>query len=96
MFMNTKAKEFLFTLLNTPSPAGFESEGQRIWMNYVGPYADSVENDAYGNVWATLSGDGSSARLMLEAPFKLRKRLPMGLAHEEQFGRGGELEGSPR
>ena len=65
--MNTKAKEFLFTLLNTPSPAGFESEGQKVWMNYVGSFADSLENDAYGNVWATLTGDGSSARIMLEA-----------------------------
>jgi putative aminopeptidase FrvX len=65
--MNAKAKEFLFALLNTPSPAGFESEGQKIWMNYVGSFADSVENDAYGNVWATLTGDGSSARIMLEA-----------------------------
>src|ERR1700760_1554651 len=65
--MNTKAKEFLFTLLNTASPTGFESEGQKRWMNYVGPFADSVENDAYGNVWATLTGDGSSARIMLEA-----------------------------
>src|SRR3984957_18062698 len=65
--MNTKAKEFLFTLLNAPSPAGFESEGQRVWMKYVGSFADSIENDAYGNVWATLTGDGSSARIMLEA-----------------------------
>jgi putative aminopeptidase FrvX len=65
--MNSKAKEFLFTLLNTPSPAGFESEGQKVWMKYVGSFADSLENDAYGNVWATLTGDGSSARIMLEA-----------------------------
>jgi putative aminopeptidase FrvX len=65
--MNTKAKEFLFTLLNTPSPAGFESEGQKVWMNYVGSFADSIENDAYGNAWATLNGSGSSARVMLEA-----------------------------
>ena len=65
--MNSKAKEFLFRLLNTPSPAGFESEGQRIWMNYVGPFADSIENDAYGNAWATVAGNGSSARIMLEA-----------------------------
>jgi putative aminopeptidase FrvX len=65
--MNTKAKEFLFTLLNTPSPAGFESEGQKVWMNYVGSFADSLENDAYGNAWATLNGSGSSARVMLEA-----------------------------
>jgi putative aminopeptidase FrvX len=65
--MNTKAKEFLLALLNTPSPAGFESEGQRTWMNYAGPLADSIENDAYGNVWATVAGNGSSARIMLEA-----------------------------
>jgi putative aminopeptidase FrvX len=65
--MNSKAKDFLFTLLNTPSPAGFESEGQKVWMNYVGSFADSLESDAYGNAWATLNGDGSSARVMLEA-----------------------------
>ena len=65
--MNTTAKEFLFRLLNTPSPAGFEIEGQRTWMNYVRPFADSIENDAYGNAWATLDGHGSSARIMLEA-----------------------------
>jgi putative aminopeptidase FrvX len=65
--MNTKAKEFLFELLNTASPTGFESEGQKTWMNYVKPFADSLENDAYGNAWATLAGDGSSARIMLEA-----------------------------
>jgi putative aminopeptidase FrvX len=65
--MNTKAKEFLFTLLNTPSPAGFESEGQKVWMHYVGSFADSLENDAYGNAWATLNGNGSAARVMLEA-----------------------------
>ncbi|MBV9107328.1 MAG: M42 family metallopeptidase [Verrucomicrobia bacterium] len=65
--MNTKAKEFLFALLNTPSPAGFESDGQRTWMNYIGPFADSMENDAYGNAWATVTGNRSSARVMLEA-----------------------------
>jgi putative aminopeptidase FrvX len=57
----------LFTLLNTPSPAGFESEGQKVWMHYVGSFADSLENDAYGNAWATLNGNGSAARVMLEA-----------------------------
>jgi putative aminopeptidase FrvX len=36
-------------------------------MRYVAPYADSLENDAYGNAWATMAGSGSSARIMLEA-----------------------------
>jgi putative aminopeptidase FrvX len=66
--MNSEAKEFLFRLLNTPSPTGFESEGQRLWMNHVKPFADAVENDAYGNAWATLKGNGTAtARIMLEA-----------------------------
>jgi putative aminopeptidase FrvX len=65
--MNSNAKEFLIRLLDTPSPAGFELEGQKTWMNYVSLFADTVENDAYGNAWATISGSGSSARIMLEA-----------------------------
>jgi endoglucanase len=65
--MDRKAKEFLFNLLNTPSPTGFESEEQRIWMTHVQPFADSVENDAYGNAWATLNGGAPAARIMLEA-----------------------------
>ncbi|HKM57469.1 MAG TPA: M42 family metallopeptidase [Chthoniobacterales bacterium] len=65
--MDRKAIEFLFNLLNTPSPTGFESQEQRIWMTHVRPFADSVENDAYGNAWATLNGGASAARIMLEA-----------------------------
>jgi len=65
--MNSKAREFLFTLLNTPSPTGFESEGQKTWMHYVRQFANVVENDAYGNAWATLTGSSSSGRVMLEA-----------------------------
>jgi putative aminopeptidase FrvX len=65
--MNSDAKEFLFTLLNTPSPTGFEVQGQKVWMNYVRQFSDSVENDAYGSAWATLQGTGSSTRIMIEA-----------------------------
>ena len=65
--MNSEAKQFLFRLLNTPSPVGFESEGQKVWMNYVGRFADGLDNDSYGNAWATLTGTESSARVMLEA-----------------------------
>ena len=62
--MNSEAKQFLFRLLNTPSPVGFESEGQKVWMNYVGRFADDLGNDSYGNAWATLTGTESSARGM--------------------------------
>jgi endoglucanase len=65
--MNDEAKQFLFRLLNTPSPSGFESEGQKVWMKYAGRFADSVENDAYGTAWATYKGHDPSTRVMLEA-----------------------------
>jgi putative aminopeptidase FrvX len=65
--MNSEAKQFLFRILNTPSPSGFESEGQRVWMKYAGRFADAVENDAYGTAWATLNGRDQAVRVMLEA-----------------------------
>ena len=46
--------EFLKKLLNTPSPSGFEAKGQKVWVDYVKPFADSVEIDSYGNAYATL------------------------------------------
>ncbi|NNF58583.1 MAG: M42 family metallopeptidase [Rhodothermaceae bacterium] len=66
--MTDAARAFLFDLLRTPSPTGFETPGQRVWAQYVQPHADRVESDAYGNIWATLNGaDAEGPRLMLEA-----------------------------
>ena len=62
----TKAeKSFLFDLLETPSPTGFEMPGQKVWAKYVGEFADSVECDAYGSTWATLKGTSKKV-VMLE------------------------------
>ncbi|MBP7949917.1 MAG: M42 family metallopeptidase [Verrucomicrobiales bacterium] len=66
--MDPSAKEFLFDLLRTPSPTGFEIAGQRKWAAYAAKFADSVAADAYGNAWASLAGKGDPAfKLMLEA-----------------------------
>jgi endoglucanase len=64
--MNKSDKNFLFQLLETPSPTGFEMPGQRVWADYVKPFAASVECDAYGSTWATLPGK-SKRIVMLEA-----------------------------
>jgi len=67
IFAMTKAeKSFLFELLETPSPTGFEMPGQRVWANYLSKFADSVECDSYGSTWATLKGK-SDRIVMLEA-----------------------------
>lgn len=64
--MNTSDREFLFHLLETPSPTGFEMRGQQVWADWIKSYAPQVACDAYGSTWATLPG--KSARIvMLEA-----------------------------
>lgn len=65
--MNDAAQSFLFDLLNTPSPTGFEGPGQRVWADYIGQHADTVDHDAYGTAWATLEGTADGPRLMLDA-----------------------------
>ncbi len=39
---------FLEKYLNNPSPTGYESEGQKIWMEYIKPYVDNFITDVYG------------------------------------------------
>ena len=63
----TKAdRKFLYDLLETPSPTGFEMPGQRVWADYLKPLADTVECDAYGSTWATLKGKTDKV-VMLES-----------------------------
>jgi endoglucanase len=56
--MDETHREFLFDLLRTASPSGFEAPGQRVWLDYLEPYADRVETDAYGNAVAVHEGGG--------------------------------------
>ncbi|MBX7210352.1 MAG: M20/M25/M40 family metallo-hydrolase [Verrucomicrobiaceae bacterium] len=68
MPISPASKLALLDILNTPSPTGFEINGQRRWAAHVGRFADSVQNDAYGNTWATLAGGAKSGPvIMLEA-----------------------------
>ena len=57
--MTDDARDFLFELLETPSPTGFELEGQRVWAGYLDEAADRVETNTYGSTFAVLEGRGS-------------------------------------
>lgn len=57
--MDHSRREFLEELLGTPSPSGFESRGQRVWVDYVSSFADDVRTDAYGNAVAAYNEGGS-------------------------------------
>ena len=62
--MRDASLSFLKALVNTPSPVGHEARGQRVWLDYVRPFAEETFSDAYGNCVAVLH-KGGSPRIML-------------------------------
>jgi len=54
--------QFLEKYLNNPSPTGFESEGQKLWLSYIKPYIDDYMVDNYGTVVGVINP---------QAPFKV-------------------------
>lgn len=45
-----QSQAFLENYLNNPSPTGFESGGQKMWLDYIRPYIDEYFTDNYGTV----------------------------------------------
>jgi endoglucanase len=54
--MDDPRRAFLEDLLDTATPSGFETAGQRRWIEHVSEFADDVRTDDYGNAVAVLSG----------------------------------------
>ncbi len=46
--MDKKSLKFLENYLNNASPTGYESNGQKLWMDYLKPYVDEFITDIYG------------------------------------------------
>ena len=53
---------FLKSYINNASPVGFESSGQKIWLEYLKPYVDSHFTDPYGTAVGVINP---------EHPFKI-------------------------
>lgn len=47
-FLPDSSYQFLRNYINNPSPTGFETSGQKIWMDYLKPHVDEVFTDPYG------------------------------------------------
>ncbi len=62
--MKSSSLEFLKSLLNTVSVTSQERPAQKVWLDYVRPFADRVGADAYGNCFAWLN-EGGSPRIMV-------------------------------
>lgn len=46
--LDKTAYDFLKNYINTPSPVGFESGGQKVWLEYIRKYVDTEYVDPYG------------------------------------------------
>jgi len=64
---DSESREFLEKLIITPSPTGYETEGQKVWKEFISQYADSVESDTYGSAMAKLQINADVPTIMLEA-----------------------------
>lgn len=62
-------KKFLKDYLNSTSPTGFEYElgGQKVWMDRVAKFTDSVELDNYGTAYAVTGNLNSDFKVVIEA-----------------------------
>lgn len=65
--LEPKRYEFLEKLLSTPSPTGYEAEGQKIWLKDLKQVADRTETDSYGSAAAFLDVNPEVPTIMLEA-----------------------------
>ncbi len=64
--MRTESRAFLEKYLNNVSPTGFESSGQKIWLEYLRPYIDETVIDAYGTAVGVIN-PGRDFKVVLEA-----------------------------
>lgn len=64
--MDKKSKKFLEEYLNNASPTGFETNGQKIWLEYMKQYSDSYISDNYGSVAAIINPE-KEYKVVLEA-----------------------------
>lgn len=55
--INSKSEEFLFKYLEITSPTGFETNGQKLWIDYIKPYVDKIEIDNYGTAYGIINPD---------------------------------------
>ncbi len=64
--MTEQAFLFLKSYLNNFSPTGHEISGQRLWVNYIKQYVDTIITDTYGTAVAVVNPD-AKYKVVIEA-----------------------------
>lgn len=63
--MRPESFEFFKTLIEAPSPSGYEQPAAKVFREYVTPIADEVTTDVMGSVHALLKGKKNGPSVML-------------------------------
>ncbi len=63
---NEESLAFVHNYLNANAPTGFESTGQKIWLDYLTPYIDTHFVDSYGTVVGVINPD-APYKVVIEA-----------------------------
>ena len=63
--ITAKSEAFLTKYLNNASPTGFESAGQKLWLEYIKPFVDDWSVDTYGTAYGVIN-PGQDYRVIIE------------------------------
>jgi putative aminopeptidase FrvX len=66
MKISAASQKFLEAYLNNPSPTGFESQGQQLWLDYIKPNVDTYFTDNYGTAVGVINPD-AKYKVVIEA-----------------------------
>lgn len=64
--LTSQSLRFLENYINNPSPVGFESSGQKLWLEYLKPYVDTSFTDPYGTAVGVINSK-SNFKVVIEA-----------------------------
>lgn len=64
--LNANSVKFFEKYINNASPTGFESEGQKLWLDYIKPYIDEHIVDTYGTVVGVINPE-AKYKVVIEA-----------------------------
>ena len=64
--LSEQSYTFLKNYINNPSPTGFETSGQKLWLEYLKPFVDSHFTDPYGSAVGVIN-PASVFKVVIEA-----------------------------
>lgn len=63
--ITAQSEQFLIQYLNNASPTGFESAGQKLWLEYIRPYVHKTGLDNYGTAYGIIN-PGKDFKVVIE------------------------------